>query len=299
MGVAAHHFGGFDVERVGEGGAARAGHQLADEDDEEGHVAEFFNHVHGLAGADGVHEFVALLDDVFGQGFGRLRAVPRAAVGSDEAVDDFVEAVERGLRGGVGIGGGSGLRGAGIGHLGSLWVRCWKNGPTPDIARNMGDFKREGEMGRGRRRNLGRKGDLSGERSPFPSPNPSQDFHRGCWRAVGPRKSVSEASVSRSGAKKARNGAPGFPYCLTSQTLPFFKTFFFVFLERTFRESGGQPLEIPSRDSIRSKAVEEEGGRREPRWQFGGGKGKLFGEGFPFPLPFFSLISGTARAEPA
>ena len=179
VGVAAHHFGGFDVERVGEGGAARAGHQLADEDDEEGHVAEFFNHVRGLAGADGVHEFVALLDDVFGQGFGRLRAVPRAAVGSDEAVDDFVEAIERGLRGGVGIGGGNGLRGAGIGHLGSLWVHCWKNGPTPDIARNMGDFKREGEMGRGRRRNLGRgRGTFLEKGPPSPPQTPPHPLQR-------------------------------------------------------------------------------------------------------------------------
>lgn len=80
VGMAAYHLGGFDFERVGEGRAARAGHELADHQDQEGHVAQFFDHIGGLAGADGVHEFVALFNDIFGQRFRRLRAVPRTAV---------------------------------------------------------------------------------------------------------------------------------------------------------------------------------------------------------------------------
>ena len=115
--MASYHLGGFDFERVREGRAARAGHELADHQDQEGHVAQFFDHIGGLAGADGVHEFVALFNDIFGQRFRRLRAVPRTAVRCDEAVDDGIEAFERGLRGGVGSGG----RGGGIGHEVSLF----------------------------------------------------------------------------------------------------------------------------------------------------------------------------------
>ena len=159
--MAAYHLGGFDFERVREGRAARAGHELADHQDQEGHVAQFFDHIGGLAGADGVHEFVALFNDIFGQRFRRLRAVPRTAVRCDEAVDDGIEAFERGLRGGVGSGG----RGGGIGHEVSLFGSQLENvGRQQTYPGRTGSSSRKGKACGG------------GEKEPFlrkvPSPLP-------------------------------------------------------------------------------------------------------------------------------
>ena len=142
--VATNHLGRLHFQRIRQRGASGAGHELADHDQQKGHVAQFLHHVRGLPGTDGVHQLVAFLNDVFGQGFRRLRAVPRAAVRRNEPVYDGVEAVERGMDGGVRRGGRKGLRGACIAHDGIPCVRCWKKGAKADIARKERDFKGRG-----------------------------------------------------------------------------------------------------------------------------------------------------------
>ena len=92
MGMTAHHLGPVVVQGVVQTELAALLVQMGHEEQQEGHVAQFFAHVGRVAGADGADQLVALLDEVFGQAFGGLLLVPGAAVlGIGQPFDDGLQ----------------------------------------------------------------------------------------------------------------------------------------------------------------------------------------------------------------
>ena len=120
MGMTPNHLVGLHFQRFGQPRSSGTLHELADKNEQESHVAQLFHDIGCLAGPDGLHEFVALFNNIFRKGLGRLRAVPGTAVRGDESIDNRGKAFQRRKRGGF-------RAGSLIFHDGSILFRCVDN----------------------------------------------------------------------------------------------------------------------------------------------------------------------------
>ena len=91
MGMPVYHFRSVAPENVVEGEGPLLFEVAGYGDQQERDIAEFLADIVSVSVADGADQFVAFLDDVFAEAFGRLYPVPGAAVRGDETLDDILE----------------------------------------------------------------------------------------------------------------------------------------------------------------------------------------------------------------
>jgi len=80
------------VGRVLKGESATFGREIGVENNLEEKIAEFFAQIGVIGLGDGVDRFAGFLEETGAEGFVRLLAVPRTALGRAEEADDGAEA---------------------------------------------------------------------------------------------------------------------------------------------------------------------------------------------------------------
>ena len=88
MRMAVYHLGRTLLEDVSQRKPAFPFKEMGDEEQQEGHVAQFLADFVGIMGADGADQLVAFLNDVFSECLGSLDPVPFAAVRGSEPCND-------------------------------------------------------------------------------------------------------------------------------------------------------------------------------------------------------------------
>ncbi len=97
MRVAADHLGGRGLEHGGQVEVALFLVEPGHEEQQEQYVADLFKRPGRVAGADAVHQFEGLFDDIVAQGLRGLGLIPGTAAGAEQGVDD----VQKRLQGGM------------------------------------------------------------------------------------------------------------------------------------------------------------------------------------------------------